>query len=69
MWKPFHEGLGPQPIHLDIICSHAVIQYIYHFPKLCDNKYGGSGMCENILRGYLYVFDLAFSHHDGIYGF
>ncbi len=26
-------------------------------------------ICENILRGYLYVFDLAFSHHDGIHGF
>jgi hypothetical protein len=26
-------------------------------------------LCENILRGYLYVFDLAFSHHDGIHGF
>jgi hypothetical protein len=25
--------------------------------------------CENILHGYLYVFDLAFSHHDGIHGF
>ena len=25
--------------------------------------------CENILHGYLYVFDLAFSHQDGIYGF
>jgi hypothetical protein len=25
--------------------------------------------CDNILRGYLYVFDLAFSYHDGIYRF
>ncbi len=24
MWEPFHVGLGPQPLHLDIICSLAV---------------------------------------------
>jgi hypothetical protein len=32
-------------------------------------KYCVMRECENILRGYLYVFDLAFSHHDGIHGF
>ena len=31
MWEPFHVGLGPQPLHLDIICSLA-------------DKYGGSGV-------------------------
>jgi hypothetical protein len=37
------------------------------FEKHCNlcEKHG----CENILHGYLYVFDLAFSHHDGIHGF
>ena len=44
MWEPFHVCSGPQSMHLDIICSLTVIQKICNHPKLCLNKYGGSGM-------------------------
>jgi hypothetical protein len=44
MWKPFHVGLGPQPLHLDIICSLAVTQEISQIPKSWADTYGGSGM-------------------------
>ncbi len=32
-------------------------------------KYCVMRECENILHGYLYIFDLAFSQHDRIHGF
>ncbi len=44
MWEPFHVGIGPQPLHLDIICSLAVTQEISQLSKFCGNKYGGSGV-------------------------
>jgi len=44
MREPFHVGLGPQPLHLDIICSLAVTQEISQLSEFCGNKYGGSGM-------------------------
>ena len=36
--------LGPQPMHLDIICKLTVTQEIGQRPKLCTNKSDGSGM-------------------------
>ncbi len=44
MWEPLNAGLGPQPLHLDIICSLAVTQEISQLSEFCCNKYGGSGM-------------------------
>ena len=43
MSEPFHVGVGPQPFHLDIICSLAVTQEISQLTKFCGNKYDGSG--------------------------
>jgi hypothetical protein len=42
MWEPFHVGFGPQPLHLDIICSRAVTQEISQLPKFRAYKYGYS---------------------------
>jgi hypothetical protein len=42
MWEPFHVGLGPQSLRLDIICSLAVTQDISQLPKFGAYKYGGS---------------------------
>jgi hypothetical protein len=46
MQKPFHVGLGPHPMHLDIICSPVVTKEVAtrHFPKFWADKYVGSGM-------------------------
>ncbi len=46
--EPFHMGLGPQPLYLDIICSLAVTQEICQLSKFCGNKYGGSGMMVDL---------------------
>jgi hypothetical protein len=50
MREPFHVGLGPQPLHLDIICSLAVTQEISQLSKFCGNKYGGSGMMVGVVQ-------------------
>jgi hypothetical protein len=42
MWEPFHVGLGPQPMHPDIICSHAATQEFGQLPKFRANKYDGN---------------------------
>jgi hypothetical protein len=34
MWEPFHVGLEPELLHLDIICSLAVTQEISQLPKI-----------------------------------
>jgi hypothetical protein len=43
MSEPFHVGLGPQPLYLDIICSLAVTQEISQLHIFWANKYGGTG--------------------------
>jgi hypothetical protein len=49
------------------VLQHA--KQIFSARLLQMTKYCVMRECENILRGYLCVFDLAFSHLDGIYGF
>ena len=51
--------------HGDVL-QHAK-QIFSRIPQM--TKYCVMRECENILHGYLYLFDLAFSHQDGIYGF
>ena len=43
MSEPFHVGVGPQPLYLDIICNLTVTQEISQLPKFWANKYGGTG--------------------------
>ena len=38
MWEPFHVGLGPQPMHLDITPEFGQL------PNFETNKYGERGM-------------------------
>ena len=44
LWELSHVGLGPQPMHDDIICSSAVNQEFLQLPKFGANRYGISGM-------------------------
>jgi len=46
MWESFHVGLGPQPLHLDIICMPSVTQdkEFGHVPKFWANKNGSSSL-------------------------
>ena len=46
MQEPFHVGLGPQSMHLGIICNPGVNKDFAtrHFPKFWADKYVGSGM-------------------------
>ena len=48
MWEPFHVGLGPQPMHCDITCSHSVTQEFGQLMMFGANKYGGSGMMVDL---------------------
>ncbi len=40
MSEPFHVGVGPQPLYLDIICNLTVTQEISQLPKFWAYKYG-----------------------------
>ena len=44
IWEPFHVGLRPQPMHLDIICSPAVIQESGKNHTFLVKKNGDSGL-------------------------
>jgi hypothetical protein len=48
IWEPFQVDLGPQPMHLDIICSPAATQEIGQLPNIEMSKYDGSGMTWRI---------------------
>ena len=46
MQEPFHVGLGPQSMHLGIICNPGVNKDFAtrHFPKFWADKHGEGGM-------------------------
>ncbi len=78
MWEPFHVSLGPQPFHLDIICSLTVTQEISQLlPKFGAYKYGYSCMMMdpsalpqhmNGLKHLVYVWSGCGNHYMWVRG-
>ena len=77
MWEPFHVGLGPQPFHLDIICSLAVTQEISQLLKFGAYKYGYSWVMVdpsalpqhmNSLKHLVYVWSGCGNHSMWVWG-
>ena len=56
MCEPFCVGLGPQPMHLDIICRSFVTQEFGKNPKYLANKNDGNGLMIWMFSATLYVF-------------